>query len=44
MAKIEKEKEQVNELKKNVLEKNNPEQIIQEPQKDKTANSTMNIS
>ena len=37
--KIEKEKEQVNELKKNVLEKSNPEQIIQEPQKDKTANS-----
>jgi translation initiation factor IF-2 len=36
---IEKEKEQVNELKKNVLEKSNPEQIIQEPQKDKTANS-----
>ena len=37
--KIEKEKEQVNELKKNVLEKSNPQQIIQEPQKDKTANS-----
>jgi len=36
---IEKEKEQVNELKKNVLEKSNPEQIIQETQKDKTANS-----
>ena len=36
---IEKEKEQVNELNKNVLEKSNPEQIIQEPQKDKTANS-----
>ena len=36
---LEKEKEQVNELKKNVLEKSNPEQIIQEPQKDKTANS-----
>ena len=40
---IEKEKkqtkEQVNELANNLLEKNNQQQIIQEPQKDKSANS-----